>query len=519
MVADNSTENDSETPGRADLATSEPASEPAKAMADEGRGDEAEKAETPEPSKALLARGSLFKRLGRDALHCVLPFLDLRSLGALDSAMTNRAEREEPWLPAVSQMDNKVLSEVLSEDLWVSDKPVKVVQWLSCFKWVTSKDVALPLEFAFPRELPDVNIYLACLEKSSKLHKIIRLGVEQCESVTVAGLGHMKRCTGLKSFTLWVEKAPYLLKELAKIEWPCFKTLECVDLNDCYVDGDCISALASQCPVLKELTITFSRRNFTTSRLNLDALGDDETVLRLSEMKALEILSVPYAHGISLEAHSFVKGLTKLHTLAINRSRYADVLLDHLATMPSIRELTLSHCGRLTAAAFEHFRGGLANLTGLELEECNIIGNNLAAISGMKSIQRLHIIQGEMNYLQPDGELIDIIDDALVHVRGLTTLYELYVSTEGVTDAGMVHLNRLPLTKLVVGHSQITDVGLDTLHSLSPKLRDLGLWHLDFITEAGVERLLSACKHIKKASVGGRQISYEHWKSLKDRFF
>ena len=44
-----------------------------------------------------VSRGSLFKRLGRDALHCLLPFLDMKSLGALDSAMTNREERMEPW--------------------------------------------------------------------------------------------------------------------------------------------------------------------------------------------------------------------------------------------------------------------------------------------------------------------------------------------------------------------------------------------------------------------------------------
>ena len=116
MVADNSTENDTETPGREDLArASEPTS--AAAMADEGRGDAAAEAETPEPSKAQVAKGSLFKRLGRDALHCLLPFLDVRSLGALDSAMTNRAEREEPWLPAVAQMDNKLLSELLAKQL------------------------------------------------------------------------------------------------------------------------------------------------------------------------------------------------------------------------------------------------------------------------------------------------------------------------------------------------------------------------------------------------------------------
>ena len=59
------------------------------AMADEGRGD-AEEAEGRLVRPALLARGSLFKRLGRDALHCLLPLLDLRSLGALDSAPSTR---------------------------------------------------------------------------------------------------------------------------------------------------------------------------------------------------------------------------------------------------------------------------------------------------------------------------------------------------------------------------------------------------------------------------------------------
>ena len=262
------------------------------AMADEGRGDAAEEAEGRLVRPALLARGSLFKRLGRDALHCLLPFLDLRSLGALDSAMTNRAERAEPWLAAVAQMDNKLLREVLAKDLWTS-RPAEIAQWLLCLKWMTSKDIALPSELKFPFMLQHPETHLACLYSSSKAHKILKIDMKYCAGVTAAGLKALERCSGLKSFSLRAGKSPDIVKELAQMQWQCFKTLERIELKGGIVDPDCMSAISSQCPGLKELTISLGRIDSST------AVADESMKRLCVEMPRLEVLDLSSASSLS----------------------------------------------------------------------------------------------------------------------------------------------------------------------------------------------------------------------------
>jgi hypothetical protein len=104
---------------------------------------------------------------------------------------------------------------------------------------------------------------------------------------------------------------------------------------------------------------------------------------------------------------------------------------------------------------------------------------------------------------------------ALVHLRGLTGLRELYLNNTRVTDAGLVHLRGLTrLYRLSLQNTQVTDVGLvhllglTGLHVLSldnTQVSDAGLTHLQGmaqlqwldlsntpISEAGVAQLQKA---------------------------
>ena len=421
--------------------------------------------------------------------------------------MTNHAERAEPWLAAVAQMDNKLLSELLAKRIWGQTDPAKAVQWLSCFRWVTSKDVAPPSELVFPLALQDTDTHLACLYSSSKARKIlkieIKIRIEDCLGVTAAGLKALERCSGIKSFLLWTLNAPAVVKELAQTQWQCFKTLECIDLSVCYVDPDCISAISSQCPGLKELTISFNR-----AKVNISDATADETVKRLCvEMPGLEVLCLIGAFNLSLTGFAHLKSLTNLRSLETNACRHTDALLAVLATMPSVRKLNLSNSSGLTAAGFEHFKGGLVKLTHLALEECeDVTDENLACLSGMKHLQNLHIMSHGVS------------DQGLAHLQGLTSLQDLYISSNHITGAGLAHLSQVPLLKLSLSVAQMTDAWLDSLHCFS-QLEELELWGHNITTKEGVERVLAACKKIEKVSCDGELISEKYCDSLEARGF
>ena len=352
--------------------------------------------------------------------------------------------------------------------------------------------------------LRNTDTHLACLYSSSKAHKILKIEIRDCWGLTAAGLKALERCSGLKSFKLWVGYAPAVVKELAQTQWQCFKTLERIELQSCRVDPDCISAISSQCPGLKELTISLDKNNIKIS----DAPAD-ETVKRLcEEMPGLEVLCLNWATDLSQTGLAHIKSLTNLCSLEIRWFHHTDALLAVLAKMPSLRKLSLTEGSGLTAAGSKHFKGGLAKLTELELGECDVTDENLACLCGMKHLQKLHLDDG-------------VTDQGLAHLQGLTSLQDLSIwSWCSITDAGLAHLSRMPLLKfsLIGADVEITDAGLDSLHCFS-ELEELELWNLNLITEEGVERVLAACKKIKKVRCDGELFSEKYCDSLEARGF
>jgi len=117
----------------------------------------------------------------------------------------------------------------------------------------------------------------------------------------------------------------------------------------------------------------------------------------------------------------------------------------------------------------------------LDLNYCCVIGSDMQCLAGLKQLQSLSL-QGA---LADDGSA----DSALEHVKALTQLHELNVSSNfGITDIGLENLKGLTqLQKLNIGITRTTDAGLEHLKQMT-ELRELDLKSTD-ITDAGLEHL------------------------------
>lgn len=101
-------------------------------------------------------------------------------------------------------------------------------------------------------------------------------------------------------------------------------------------------------------------------------------------------------------------------------------------------------------------------------------------IKGLTTLQKLHLSSTQVS------------DAGLVHLIGLTTLQQLSLDSTSVSDAGMVHLTKLSnLQELDLGGTRVTDAGLANLKGLTnlqflslreTQVRGAGLAHLKGLT-------------------------------------
>jgi len=164
--------------------------------------------------------------------------------------------------------------------------------------------------------------------------------------------------------------------------------------------------------------------------------------------------------------------------LASDRVSLSDAELPVLAALPNLKRLRLSGGGITTAST-----------------------KQIAAIGGLTDVT---LINAQIN------------DDGLGLLAGLGNLSSLSIQRSGlVTDAGLVHLGRLPkLTSLGLLDLNVTDAGLARLADLT-RLRVLDLRGCPQITTAGLQRL-RALKGLKVLRVRGYQIDDATLAMLKD---
>ncbi len=185
----------------------------------------------------------------------------------------------------------------------------------------------------------------------------------------------------------------------------------------------------------------------------------------------------------------------------LRRLSYAESLSDdglaHLSKLPSLHELKILLCKKVTDAGLVHLKGLF--LTSLILSFCSeITDQGLAHLSDLPLLQSLEL-RGS----------VGITNAGLAHLSGLP-LQSLDLSfCLGLTSEGLPHLNRLPLRSLKLSACPwLTDDGLAHLSrlplqsldlSLCVQLTDAGLAHL---SQLPITKLnLFGCSNITPAAI------------------
>lgn len=166
-----------------------------------------------------------------------------------------------------------------------------------------------------------------------------------------------------------------------------------------------------------------------------------------------------------------------LQVLTLNGEWLTDDKLDAIATLQTLKCLTLFEVPHVQAGAFRNLR----DLTNLQI--LDIYKSPHVADEGAENLARLPKLRKIM--CRETG----ISDATLVHLAGLAQLEMLILSGNKVGDHGVKALANLPnLECLELSRTQITDAGLNSLSSL-PKLKRLYLGDTN-ITNTGIPTLV-----------------------------
>jgi len=176
------------------------------------------------------------------------------------------------------------------------------------------------------------------------------------------------------------------------------------------------------------------------------------------------------------------------------------------------------------------FSGGLTFdkegfLVEVNIEDGDLTDEDLAELAGTSRLRKLsllgsHVTDSGLKVLRKLNELrslalvIEVGDEGLGHIAGLTKLESLIVDGRKFTDAGMVHLTGLTrLHTLSLWGDKISDRGLEHLAAMA-ELETLYL-HQGHVAGPGLEHL-GKLKKLKLLSLNYSPISDESLKFLVD---
>ena len=212
----------------------------------------------------------------------------------------------------------------------------------------------------------------------------------------------------------------------------------------------------------------------------------------LSRMPYLKSLTVESGVAEELKAISALSQLEKLVILDCDVSRG---ILESIAAIPTLTELTMADCGLASIDALSKAQ----NLTYLDLSY-NTIGN-ITALSGLKDLQTLYMERNALSELSALSGLtalttLDVSYNAIVSIAPICALQNLQVldvAHNQLENLGAID-NMTGLKELNVGYNLLTDVsqlasctGLEKLDVSNNALTDIavmaslkGLKFLDF---------------------------------------
>ena len=257
----------------------------------------------------------------------------------------------------------------------------------------------------------------------------------------------------------------------------------------------------------------------------------DSSLSFLRRLDGLRELQVDNAEGNPNWVAS-ISGLAQLETLATYRGGLNDELLRHLAGLKRLRKLSI-HVSGVTDAGFGYLLP-LTSLEELSIVDALVTNANLKLLAQLPRLKRLTLVNTRVT---PEGVLLlrdtrleayswfddqreykevlpyikqlkhirvaggsqsGIIDDDLENFAGMTSVEELNLSGNWITDAGLRHLERLTNLRSLdlgdqrEGRPRITDTGVSHLSGLT-ELRRLEL-RGSLVTTAGLEKLRGLTK-------------------------
>jgi hypothetical protein len=162
----------------------------------------------------------------------------------------------------------------------------------------------------------------------------------------------------------------------------------------------------------------------------------DEDLKKISQLSALEKLSISNGADVTDEGLSALSGMSRLKSLKLVRfAQVTDAGMAVLARLPALRELELIDLPKISDAALAH-AAGLEDLTKVTINNCRLSGAGLQ-----------HLKPGGLVYV--DITSCEVDDEALKHLAGAAELDELAAAQNKIRGAGLAHLKDLPkLTKL-----------------------------------------------------------------------
>ncbi|MEM9800237.1 MAG: hypothetical protein AAGA20_07925 [Planctomycetota bacterium] len=213
--------------------------------------------------------------------------------------------------------------------------------------------------------------------------------------------------------------------------------------------------------------------------LTLGSGVSDEGLLAVPELTSLEHLSVS-VDGISSEGAAAIAGSASLRRLELRGEKVSLGILREIAAMDGLESLALSGFSGLKDRHLEPLER-MPSLRFLDVSGTGISDEGLVVIAAIPQISGLvlsdtAVTDAGMKHL---GDMVWHEEGAEVSLRTATELTHIELARTAITDRGLDHLNALPIARLDVSETQITNAAKKTLDR----------WKLESIALRGTSKL------------------------------
>lgn len=234
---------------------------------------------------------------------------------------------------------------------------------------------------------------------------------------------------------------------------------------------------------LRELGAKVSVKDGKVVEVNLtNSIISDTDMELLSSLTTLELLTLNGCRNLTDAGLVYLKPLTGLKGLALERTNITDAGLENLKGLTELTLLSLNWT-RVGDAGLKHL-ADLKKMGTLYLCATQTADAGVASLKNMAQLSWLDLRQTQ------------VTDAGLKHLSGLSRLRLLCLYGIPMTDAGIAPLTKLSnLEQLTLNQTQVTDAGLLPLAKL-PKLHELNLRGTR-VTERGIKQIQQALPDCK----------------------